>query len=210
MSTQVPLAERTIGDYLETLGSSRPAPGGGSVAGLVGALAAGLGQMVISLTVKGGDNRNLEGNYSLLGMSIASLLASAAADELAYSGYLAASRLPRSTDDEKTTRRAAMQAALVNAAEVPLALATTACDVLDHLALVVNEGTSHALSDADIAISLAHASVVAGLANVRINIPLIKDEQVASNLATRANQVEAQANTRSDELRSALQERMSS
>ncbi len=67
MSTQAPLAERTIGDYLETLGSSQPAPGGGSVAGLVGALAAGLGQMVISLTVKGGDNPNLEGHYSLSG-----------------------------------------------------------------------------------------------------------------------------------------------
>ncbi len=102
-----------------------------------------------------------------------------------------------------------MQAALVHAAEVPLALASTACDVLDHLEPVVNEGTSHALSDADIAISLAHASVIAGLANVRINIPMIKDEETASNLTSRANQVEALANTRADALRTALRARPS-
>jgi formiminotetrahydrofolate cyclodeaminase len=207
MSDQLPLAERTIGDYLQTLGSSRPAPGGGSVAGLVGALAAGLGQMVVSLTAKHGEDPNLEGHYSLLGSSIVSLLSSAAADERAYSGYLEASRLPRSTGDEKAARRNAMQTALIHAAEVPLGLASSACDLLDQLAPVVSHGTPHALSDADIAISLAHASVVAGLANVRINIPLIKNETKAAGFTRQSDDLETRANARAESLRSALKAR---
>lgn len=207
MTSRPPIADRTIGDYLTTLGSSSPAPGGGSVAGLIGALAAGLGQMVISLTVKGDTTGELSDRFDALNQSIQRLLAAAEADELAYGGYVEASRLPKSTSEEKSDRRTAMQNALVNAGEVPLALAETACEVLDHLAPVVAHGTTHALSDADIAILLAQASVTAGLANVRINIPLIKDPAIAVRLATRANDVEALAVERTTSLRRALANR---
>ena len=103
-----------------------------------------------------------------------------------------------------------MQRALVNAGEVPLAMAETACDVLDHLAPVVAFGTTHALSDAEIAILLAQASVTAALANVRINIPLIKDPDIAMQLTTRADQAQALASERTETLRRALADRQNS
>jgi len=202
-----PIVERTIGEYLDTLGSSRPAPGGGSVAGLVGALGAGLGQMVISLSVKRNPDPGLEAAFTALAGTIDELLAAAEADERAYAGYVAASKLPKSTDEEKAGRRSAMQAALVNAGEVPLGLATLAGKILDLLQPVVSGGTSHALSDAEIAVSLAEAAVIAGLANVRINIPLIKDPEISARLAERTDAVEAAARERAATLRTVLADR---
>ena len=163
--------------------------------------------MVISLTVTRTPHPQFEKRSAALAQAIAALLASAEADERAYAGYLQATRLPKSGDVEKAARRDAMQAALVNAAEVPLQLATSAGQVLNLLDLVASEGTSHALSDAEIGVSLAEASVIAGLANVRINIPLIKEAAVAADLARRADQVEATARQRATDLRAILANR---
>lgn len=210
MTEQAPLAERTIGDYLSALGSSAPAPGGGSVAGLAGALAAGLGQMVVSLTLKSGQSAMLDAQFETLAGVRQSLLAAAAADERAYGGYIDTTRLPRTTDDEKAHRRMAMQAAIVNAANVPLMLAEAACGLLEELEPVAREGTAHALSDAEIAMMLAHTSVRAALVNVRVNLPLIKDEAKARAIASRAATVEQKADRLAAELRDALAQRRQS
>lgn len=207
MSDRTPLAQRTIGDYLETLGSSAPAPGGGSVAGLIGALAASLSQMVISLTLKSGSNPALEAQFETLAGVRQSLLAAAAADERAYGGYVDATRLPKGSDEEKAYRRTAMQAAIVNAANVPLMLAEAACGLLEELVPVARVGTAHALSDAEIATMLAHTSVQAALVNVRVNLPLIKDEAKARSISSRANTVEARAACHAAGVRAALDAR---
>jgi formiminotetrahydrofolate cyclodeaminase len=188
-----PLLDRTIGDYLKALSSSTPAPGGGSVAGVVGVLAAGLGQMVINLTRKDEQGHPLDTTYDSLKVAINLLVEAAQVDETAYSGYLQASRLPKSTPEEKATRRDAMQSAMVNAAEVPLGLAGHALSVLDNLEPVMRHGTTHALSDAAIGVSLAQASVTAALANVRANLPYIKDEGISADLKSRADSIEARA-----------------
>src|SRR5699024_8343134 len=85
--------DRTVGSYLDALASSAPAPGGGSVAGLIGALAAGLGEMVVSLT-RDPNHEILEAAATLTDLR-ASALASGAADEQAYGGYVEASKLPK-------------------------------------------------------------------------------------------------------------------
>ncbi len=195
-----PILDRTIREYLESLASSAPAPGGGSVSGVVGILAAGLGQMVISLTRKDETGHPLDATYDNLQNAIDSLVESAQTDEYAYGRYLEASRLPKSTAEEKQTRRDAMQAAMVNATEIPLGLAGHALSVLDHLEPVMRQGTTHALSDATIGVSLAQASVTAALANVHANIPFIKDEVIATDIAARANDIQARANDRAHHL----------
>lgn len=207
MSDLPPLRERTIGDYLDRLGSSHPDPGGGSVAGLVGALGAALGQMVVSLTR---DNDALEPLRNDLQAAIEAMLESSADDERAYGRYVTASKMPKISPDEKSARRAAMQAALVSSAQVPLELATTAVHVLQLLEPVVEQGTSHALSDAEIAVSLAEAAAHAALANVRINVPLIRDADIATSLASRANALEAEIRAGTTLLRQKLDVRHSS
>lgn len=198
------IRNRTIGHYLDTLGSASPAPGGGSVAGLVGALAAGLGQMVANLTINTTPHPELETALDQLRAASESLLQTAERDETAYPAYLAASRLPKSTPDEKAARRQAMQAAMVNAATIPLGIATAAADLLDMLEPIARHGTAHATSDTVIATLLAEASVHAALDNVRANVPLIKDEPTANHFATAANDVEHRSSRQATHLRTLL------
>jgi formiminotetrahydrofolate cyclodeaminase len=207
VADQPPLRERTIGDYLDRLGSSHPDPGGGSVAGLVGALGAALGQMVISLT-RGNDP--LASLRSSLQETVDSMLASSADDERAYGAYVAASKLPKGTPEEKSARRSAMQAALVTSAYVPLELAATAGQVMRLLEPVVEQGTAHALSDAEIAVSLTEAAALAALANVRINVPLIQDADLAATLDSRAHDLDAEIRDVTTRLRQILTLRRSS
>jgi formiminotetrahydrofolate cyclodeaminase len=103
-----------------------------------------------------------------------------------------------------------MQAAIVTSANVPLGLAATADHVLHLLGPVVKDGTIHALSDAEIAISLAEVAAFAALANVRINIPLMRDADLAAELATRADDLEADVRSLSSRLRRKLESRRSS
>ena len=185
------LAARKVGEYLDALASSQPAPGGGSVAGLVGALAAGLGEMVASLTP--GTAADLAEAATNLSSLRASALASGEADELAYSGYLEASRLPRTTPEEKARRRQTMQEAIHEAANVPLELAATGVRILNQLRPVIDHGNRHVLSDAAIAVTLAHACVDASLVNVRVNLPLIKDQEIATAISRKGEEIEAEA-----------------
>ncbi len=208
--TDVPIAERTIGRYLETLASSAPAPGGGSVAGLVGALAAGLGEMMISLTDRESDPHPelIPIAYILQKHRIACLAASEA-DERAYSGYVESAKLPKSTADEKAARRRALQKALVESAHAPLGLAQISLDLLERLRHVITASSKHVLSDADIAATLAHASVTTALVNVRVNINLIKDEAQTQSLTEEVEAIEERSAEAFQECRRLLQERRS-
>lgn len=208
--SEKPIADRTIGAYLETLASSAPAPGGGSVAGLVGALAAALGQMVVSLTDRTSDpHPELARLDDAVQRHHDACLRASEADERAYAGYVVATKLPKASAGEKATRRRAMQDALVDAASTPLELARTASDLLSDVATVIAHGSAHVLSDAEIAAILAHSSVTTALVTVRVNIAMIRDAGRSQSLTEAANEVETQSFERFDECKALLRERRS-
>lgn len=185
------LEARTIGTYLGMVASDAPAPGGGSVAGVVGALAAALGEMVIALTespqaelVEAGDR---------LAALRASSIASGGADELAYPAYLEASRMPKTTDEEKARRKAMMQEAMQEAAAIPMQLAETGIEILEALQVVVLHGNRRVVSDAEAAMIFARACVDASLVNVRVNLAFIKDPETSGHLAGHAHKIEQHA-----------------
>lgn len=199
------LESRTIGHYLDALASSAPAPGGGSVAGLIGALAAALGEMVVSLTRDA--DPTLHETAGKLQALRASAIASGAADEMAYSGFVEASRMSKETEEDKARRTATMQEALEEAAAVPLELAQTAIQLLEHLEPVVRLGSKHVLSDAATAITLGVTCVDCSLINVRVNLPMIKDLEVAGSLRGKAQKAEQHAHALAEELRAQLDKR---
>lgn len=199
------LEDRTIGDYLDTLASSAPAPGGGSVAGLIGALSAALGEMVISLTRD--TEPSLEEAAGKLRALRSSAMASSAADEMAYSSFVAATRMSKETGEDKARRTATMQEALEEAAAVPLELAGTAIQLLEHFQPIVRLGSKHVLSDVATAITLAVACVDCSLINVRVNLPMMKNIEVAGSLRGKSQKVEQQAHALAEELRDELNKR---
>jgi len=191
------LRDRAIGAYLDAVASREPAPGGGSVAGVVAALGAALGEMVVRLSegkaAYAGAMPALEEARSRLSDASAAALAAAAADEAAYARYRAASDLPKGSDEERDARAAAVQAALVEATETPLRLCRACLAMLDGLAVVAAQGNRHALSDARLGAYLADAAVRGALLNVRGNAAMLKDDAVASGYRREADRIEAAA-----------------
>lgn len=186
---------RTLHEYLAAVSSGAPAPGGGSVAALVGALAAGLGSMVANLTLarkKRPEDIPLELTQavSLLGDATRRLVDLSAQDEQAYRKYILVTQLPKGTEAERSTRRAAQQEALLVAADVPLAVAELARSILLTLTPVARLGTRHTLADCSVGAWLATAAAHSALINVRVNASMMDDPTRSSDYRGRADRIE--------------------
>ena len=174
------VAERGIGEYLEALGGTDSMPGGGSAAGIVGALAAATAQMMASLTRE--QSPELIAAKDKLVELRARALECASDDEKSYGGYLDALSLPKSTDEEKSARKSQLAASLEASARVPLALAVVGVEIVDVLDAVIRDGNKTVLGDAESAIVMAMATVDVCEINVRANLKFIKDESLANSL----------------------------
>lgn len=199
-----PIVGRTIGEYVETTGSLNPMPGGGSVSGVVGALAVALGQMVANVSGKWSDDPRYGEQVARLQTRVDAFLNGAEADEASYGGYLAATRLPKGTPEEKAARRIAVQNALREASFAPLAIARNAADALDDLAPVIETGAANILADAEVALILCEAAVCAALVNVHANLPWIKDDALVAELREAIADTESRARIAAEVARQGL------
>ncbi len=177
---------RTLHSYVEDVASGNPTPGGGSVAAVVGALAAALGEMVANLT----PGEELAPARDRLTHLRTQLLRAAAADEAAYAKYRSAASLPRDSKDAKTARAAAMQAALIVATEVPVQVARAATETAQVLEAVARAGNSHLRTDAALGALLAEVALRGALLNVRGNAALLRDSARADAYLVEADQLE--------------------
>ncbi|MCA9878698.1 MAG: cyclodeaminase/cyclohydrolase family protein [Thermomicrobiales bacterium] len=186
---------RTLESYIEAVASAAPAPGGGSVAGVVGALAAALGQMVLNLTAVPDDPAAGVRHHDLLSalqVGQARLLQGAAADETAYQRYRDAAALPRDTPAAKSARKEAMQAALLAATEAPLAMAQEAAYLAALLVEVAQWGNRRLASDTALGALLAETTLRGALLNVRGNAALLKDADAAQRYRDAADRLETE------------------
>ena len=156
----------SLGGFLELVASDSPAPGGGSVAAVAVALAAGLSGMAARLsTDQLTGAAGLASRADALRQTVAPL---ARADAEAYGRVLDASRLPDEPDPE--TRRERVRDALSEAADVPLAVAEVGNEVAGIAARLAEEGNPNLEGDAIAAVLLAGAGVSAAAALTRINL----------------------------------------
>lgn len=176
------VADRVIGEYLDALAGDQAAPGGGSAAGIVGALAACTAEMVASLTRE--PSETLLGAKTRLAELRERALQCAREDEESYGGYIEALGLPKTSIEEKGARKAAMNVAMEQSARVPLALAVVAVEIVDTLETVILEGNKTVLGDAEASIVLAQATGDICEINVKANLSYIKDEVLADDLRT--------------------------
>jgi formiminotetrahydrofolate cyclodeaminase len=179
------LTDKPVTNFLDELASSAPAPGGGSVAALSGALGAALVSMVCNLTLgkKGyedvqGDIQDLLAQSEGLRQELTDLLED---DVAAYTGYSKAAKMPRATEEEKAERAEAMQAALKTATDVPLRIAGAAVKVMDLCMPAAEKGNKWAVSDAGVAVLMAEAALRSAALNVLINLGSLKDEEFAAD-----------------------------
>ncbi|MBN2125132.1 MAG: cyclodeaminase/cyclohydrolase family protein [Deltaproteobacteria bacterium] len=198
------LADLSIRDFLAETASGQPVPGGGSVAALSAAAAAGLAEMVANLTIgkKGFEDR--EGEMGEIAREASGcrdkLLGDIDRDSEAYQGVLQAFRMPRGTEGEKQTRKEAVQAALKHAASVPLAVAGDAFRVMDLAGRALEKGNPNAVTDAAVAVMMARTAVLSAIYNVRINLASITDRDFVRDLSDRVNRLERDVNVKEGEM----------
>ncbi|MFN8594314.1 MAG: cyclodeaminase/cyclohydrolase family protein [Thermomicrobiales bacterium] len=190
-----PETRRTLTGYLDAVAAGTPTPGGGSVAAVVGAQAAALGEMVANLTdpekLDGEEGGVLATARDRLTALRAELLRAAVADEAAYDGYRRAASLPKATDAERAARAAAMQTALRTAIEAPLAAARAAADVAALLVPVATIGKRTLLSDAALAALLAETALAGALLYVDVNLALLHDQGAAEEYRRQRQEIAA-------------------
>lgn len=173
------LTHKTLTSFLDELSSNSPAPGGGSVAALAGAIGAALTSMVCRLTI--GKKK-----YAEVGEEMKSVLVMAEelrtrftglvdADSEAFNKVMDAYSLPKDSDDQKALRNAAIQAATKEAALVPLECMKHGIDALALARTIAQSGNRNSVSDSGVSALMIGAGIEAAALNVKINLKGITD-----------------------------------
>lgn len=170
-------ADDKIKDFLEAVAAKRPTPGGGSVSALVGSLGSALGVM----TARYSEDADSEAALDVLKNEFAAL---ADADADAYGLVSSAMSLPKDNDDTKRRRKTALQAALADAAEVPLKGMGMAVRGLDGLAVLAPRCNKHLVSDLAAACGFLWSALEGCAENVRINAASLVDADRRLRLET--------------------------
>ena len=172
-------APLTLNQFLSALASAAPTPGGGTAAAVAGSMGAALAEMVAQLTLS--TEKYAAAHDAVRPISEAAQLARAEflrlarEDSEAYDGVVAARRMPKESDAEKTARQHQIAVANRNAAEVPMRTAQAAVRLLAALPELAEKGNPNAVSDVGAAALLLDACVEGALLNVGINLSGIED-----------------------------------
>ena len=187
----------TVKDFVDEVASTSPAPGGGSVAALNGALGAALAAMVANLTVgkKGYEEvaSEMEDIVKRASALKDSLLAMVDKDTDAFNQVMTAFKLPKDDDEQKAARREAIQSAMLGAASSPFDIMTASRDVLDLARLVAEKGNQNSITDAGVAALLANGAVEGAALNVKINLSFIKDEKFCTRMSGDVARIEEES-----------------
>ncbi len=175
-----PLVKLKISEFVDEVSRDTPAPGGGSIAALAGALGSALASMVVNLSIgKGEFDSRYEELCQLAEKAQAAkdeLIRAVDADTEAFNEVIAGMRMARDTQEQMALRSKAIQAGYKLASEVPLRTAQLCREVLDFCQSAADIGNKAVMSDAGVGALMAYAGVQGAIHNVRINLPHTKDE----------------------------------
>ncbi|MEZ6195909.1 MAG: glutamate formimidoyltransferase [Planctomycetota bacterium] len=186
-----PLVSMSVRDLADEVSRPSPAPGGGSIAALAGALGAALASMVANLThgKKGLEDRRAEMDDLAVRAQAAKddLLRAIDADTNAFNDVLVAMRMPRESAEEKAARDAAIQAGYKHATLVPFETARLCLETLRIARRAAELSMPSSVTDAGVGAAMAKAAVVGAVYNVKVNLGSIEDrawtEEIAGQLA---------------------------
>ena len=187
------LAKMNLREFCNETLSDSPAPGGGSVAALMGALGASLGGMVANLSAgKRGWDDKLEyfSDWAVKAQQLKDeLLSLVDEDTAAFNKVMDAFALPKEAAEEKAARAAAIEQATKYAAEVPLKVMETASKSYDLLAEMAERGNPASVSDVGVGALATRACIEGAALNVRINLAQLKDEKFKGVLEEKVRSV---------------------
>ncbi len=187
------LASMRLNEFIDLLSTDAPAPGGGSVAALSGAMGGALASMVAALTHGKKGYEAVFDDAERLGVQGQMLkkefLADVDRDTDAFNKVMDALRLPRKTDEEKRERERAIEEATKQATLVPLGVLRRAWEAAQVAREIVEKGNKNSVSDGGVAALMARCAAEGAYLNVCINLPGISDEKFKTEILKEAQDI---------------------
>lgn len=206
------LVSMSVVDFTDEVSRPTPAPGGGSISALAGALGAALASMVANLThgKEGTEAKDAELARIAEQAQVAkdALLQAVDDDTNAFNAFLTALRLPQATAEEKALRSQKMQEGLKSAIDVPWGAAENALLALKLCREVTVLGNPNSLTDGAVGSQLALAAVRGALWNVTINLKDLKDRAFTAQLQDRSAKLLAEAQAIAQEVAASVDARL--
>jgi glutamate formiminotransferase/formiminotetrahydrofolate cyclodeaminase len=191
------LASLTVEGFCDVLSTDAPAPGGGSVAALCGALSSALTAMVGNLTT--GKEISVEQEKEAQALSErgqklkAAFVLAIDEDTRAFNRVMDCFRLPRKTDGQKAARQAAIEEANKGATMVPLDVLRRAVEALGLAEKMVPIGNPNCASDAGVAGLTGRAAAHGAYYNALINLAGITDQVFCDRVREEAEKLKHEA-----------------
>jgi glutamate formiminotransferase/formiminotetrahydrofolate cyclodeaminase len=188
------LANMSLADFADETASESPAPGGGSISAVIGALAAALATMVANLSShkKGWDERWEEfSDWAEKAEQYKNEMVKLVdADTKAFNQMMLAFGLPKSSEQEKAHRSKAIQEATKFAIDIPFKVMQSAYGVMEVIKAMAETGNPNSVSDAGVAALCARSAVMGAYLNVRINAKDFDDKNFVSHIITNGNEIQ--------------------
>ena len=196
--------EMTCKEFVSELSSKSPVPGGGGASALAGAVGMALSNMVASLTIGKKKYMDVEEDMVLLkkrGVELQeSLLRMADRDAEVFEPLSRAYGLPKNTQDEREYKSRVMEAALKEAASVPLEIMELCCQAIDLAEEASQKGSKIAISDAGVTAALLGAALRGAALNIFINTKSMADTEYAAKLNERAEALTEEYGLKADRI----------
>lgn len=206
------LKQLTVTDFAALLGSDAPAPGGGSAAALMGSLGAALTAMVCALTLgkkKYAEHQELAQDTLAQAKQLqVRFLELMDEDTRAFGEMSAAFALPKTTEEEKAARSAAVQRALAVCTETPFAMMELAAQALELAAQALGKTNTSALSDLGVSALSLRSAIQGAWLNVLINTGSMKDAALAEQYRSRGRALLERALSLADRIYSMVEEQL--
>ncbi len=204
--------KRTLISFLDELASSTPAPGGGSVAALSGALGAALTAMVCNLTIGRKKYADVEDDLKPVLAAAEQLRGTFSQlidqDTLAFNKVMEAFGLPKDSEPQKALRSVAILEATKEAALVPLEVMKHCIDALALAQQVASKGNINSISDAGVSALMLHAACEGAALNVKINLNNLDDSDFVGWKMDEVGSLLSTSRMMMEEIQSIVEERM--
>jgi formiminotetrahydrofolate cyclodeaminase len=203
------LKDLTLSEYLAKTASGEATPGGGSIAALCAAAAAGLTGMVANLTIGRKAYQPVAAEMKDICESTSQyrkkFIQAIDDDPEAYNQVMAAYKLPKGTEAEVELRNQAIQEGLKNAARVPMGVAQKAFEIMGIAEKAIQKGNKNAVTDGLVAVMAARTAALAALYNVKINLDSITDSAFVAEFSEKTDKLEIQVKKREKEILAAFE-----
>jgi len=194
------LVSMSIEKFADETSSESPAPGGGSVAALAGAMGTSLATMVANLSShkRGWDDKwEFFSDWAEKGQLLKNkLIYLVDEDTAAFNKIMDAFGLPNTNDAEKAIRKQAVQNATKYATEIPLKVMETIYHSLDLIEAMAKDGMKSSISDVGVGALCAQTGVGGAFLNVKINAAGLEDKAFAQEILQKGEKINNDTVTR--------------